>query len=84
MGESRKVTYQLSAEVISEVREAVNAGYASSMSRFVEDAMRQRLRDIRDERIRDALLRAASDPQVERDVAAVESVLDAIETMDEL
>ncbi len=84
MGESLKVTYQLSADVIHEVREAVNAGYAPSMSRFVEDAMRQRLREIRDERIRNELLRAAADPQVERDISVVESTLEALETVDEL
>ncbi|MDA3949543.1 MAG: hypothetical protein PF508_09960 [Spirochaeta sp.] len=79
MSESRKVTYQLSEEVVREVREAVRDGYAASMSRFVEDAMRDRLREIAVERMRERLRRAATDPLVARDIERVEAELQDVE-----
>lgn len=75
MSESRKVTYQLSDDLVQEVREVVRDGYAPSMSRFVEDAMRARLREIARERLRDCMRRAALDPMVARDIKAVEDQL---------
>lgn len=79
MSESRKVTYQLSDELVQEVREVVRDGYAPSMSRFVEEAMRARLREIARERLRDSIRRAALDPMVARDINAVENELNGVE-----
>jgi len=79
VGESRKVTYQLSEDLVREVREAVRDGYAPSMSRFVEDAMRARLEQIARERLREAVRRAAADPLVVRDISAIEAELDGVE-----
>ncbi len=75
MAESQKVTYQLSTDVVMEVRQAVEEGYAPSISRFVEEAMRTRLREIREERIRQDMEEASHDPQVGRDVAKAEVAL---------
>lgn len=79
MSESRKVTYQVSEELVREVREAVRDGYAPSMSRFVEDAMRARLQEIARERVREGVRRAATDPLVARDIAVVEDELNGVE-----
>ena len=79
MSESRKVTYQLSDELVREVREVVRDGYAPSMSRFVEDAMRARLQEIARERLRESIRRAALDPMVARDIEAVEDELNGVE-----
>lgn len=79
MSESRKVTYQLSEEVVREVREAVRDGYAASMSRFVEDAMWSRLREIAAEKVRERMRQAALDQRVIEDIALVESELQDVE-----
>ncbi len=79
MSESRKVTYQVSEELVQEVREAVRDGYAASMSRFVEDAMRARLQEIARERLREGVRRAAMDPLVAQDIEAVEDELNGVE-----
>ena len=75
MRESQKVTYQLSTDVVMEVRQAVEEGYAPSISRFVEEAMRNRLRAIREGRIKKEMEEASHDPQVGRDVAKAEIAL---------
>lgn len=79
MGESRKVTYQLSEEVVREVREAVRDGYASSMSRFVEEAMWSRLQEIASAKMRERMRQAASDQRVIEDIALVETELHGVE-----
>jgi Arc/MetJ-type ribon-helix-helix transcriptional regulator len=79
VGESRKVTYQLPEDLVREVREAVDDGYAASMSRFVEDAMRARLLAIARERLREDVRRAALDPMVARDIESVEDELKGME-----
>jgi Arc/MetJ-type ribon-helix-helix transcriptional regulator len=42
----RKATYQLSEQVIEEVRSAVSSGAAASMGEFVEQALRERLKEL--------------------------------------
>lgn len=81
-GESQKVTYQISATVVEEVREAVDSGYAPSMSRFVEDALRARLRELREERVRQSCMQAAQDRLVAEDVAEIESAFGVVDSDD--
>ena len=75
MSGSQKVTYQLSSDIVMEVRQAVESGYAPSQSQFVEESMRRSLKDIREQRVRESLGRAANDPIVTHDVARVSEVL---------
>jgi Arc/MetJ-type ribon-helix-helix transcriptional regulator len=76
---SQKVTYQIASDVVLEVKEAVERGYAPSQSRFVEDAVRRRLAEVRSERLRESCRRAARDPAFLDDVGRVERVFDALE-----
>ena len=80
MAESQKVTYQISSNVVDEVREAVEHGYASSMSRFVEDALRRRLRDLQTERVRERCRRAAQDPRLAAEIAQVEAAFERVDS----
>ena len=80
MAESQKVTYQISSSVVDEVREAVEHGYASSMSRFVEDALRRRLRDLQTERVRERCRRAAEDTRLAGEIAKVEAAFERVDS----
>ena len=80
MAESQKVTYQISSSVVDEVREAVAHGYASSMSRFVEDALRRRLRDLQTERVREHCRRAAQDARLAAEIAQVEAAFERVDS----
>ena len=80
VAESRKVTYQISSSVVDEVREAVADGYASSMSRFVEDSLRRRLRELRTEQIRESCRRAAHDERLAAEIADVEAAFEGVES----
>lgn len=79
MAESQKVTYQISSNVVDEVREAVEHGYAASMSRFVEDALRRRLRDLQIERVRERCRQAAQDARLTAEIAEVEAVFERVD-----
>ena len=80
MAESQKVTYQISSSVVDEVREAVEHGYASSMSRFVEDALRRRLRDLQSERVRERCRRAAHDTRLATEIEQVEAAFECVDS----
>jgi len=80
VAESQKVTYQISSSVVDEVREAVEHGYASSMSRFVEDALRRRLRDLQTERVRERCRRAAEDTRLAGEIAQVEAAFERVDS----
>ncbi|TVR61649.1 MAG: hypothetical protein EA426_03145 [Spirochaetaceae bacterium] len=80
MAESQKVTYQISSSVVDEVREAVEHGYATSMSRFVEDALRRRLRDLQTERVRERCRQAAQDTRLAAEIAQVEAAFERVDS----
>ena len=80
VAESQKVTYQISSSVVDEVREAVEHGYASSMSRFVEDSLRRRLQDLQTERVRESCRRASRDRQLATDIAEVEAAFEWVDS----
>ena len=80
VAESQKVTYQISSSVVDEVREAVEHGYASSMSRFVEDALRRRLRDLQTERVRESCTRAAQDTRLATEIEQVEAAFECVDS----
>ena len=80
VAESQKVTYQISSSVVDEVREAVEHGYAPSMSRFVEDALRRRLRDLQTERVRERCRQAAQDPRLAAEIAQVEAAFERVDS----
>jgi len=58
----KKATYQLSKQVIEEVRSAVSSGAAATMSEFVEQALRERLKELERDAIRQNIRSAANDP----------------------
>lgn len=79
VAESQKVTYQIASSVVDEVREAVGRGYASSMSGFVEDALRRRLLELRAEEIRQRCRRAAQDERFAEDIEQVEAAFAGVD-----
>ncbi|MDA3948744.1 MAG: hypothetical protein PF508_05905 [Spirochaeta sp.] len=65
---AKKATYQLSEKVIEDVRNAVSSGAAATMSEFVEQALRERLKELQREAIRRNIRAAATDPLYVEDV----------------
>lgn len=58
----RKVTFRVPEGVIEAVRTLVEEGEAASVSAFVEDALRMKLREVRRARLYAAYEEAARDP----------------------
>lgn len=72
----RKVSYQLRASVADGIRAAVEAGAAASANAFVEDAIVERLKELRRERLFAAYEEAASDPEYVAEMAELERDFD--------
>jgi len=64
----RKVTYQIDDQLLQAVRTAVEGGRAKTMSEFVQDALRERLKQLRRDEIRRRIESAASDSLFVEDV----------------
>ena len=73
----RKVTYRIDAQLVANVREAVENGATNSMSEFVEDALAGRLAELRRQEIRSRISQAGNDPLFEQDIRELVSALDA-------
>jgi len=69
-GTARKVTYSLPEDLLREMEAAVREGAAPSYSAFVAEAVAERLRRHREERLAAAFAEAAEDPLFLEDVAA--------------
>jgi hypothetical protein len=67
----RTVTYQLRAGVADSVRAAVDAGVAPDANTFVEDAIVERLKELRRERLYAAYAEAANDPEYTAEMAEI-------------
>lgn len=63
-----KATYQISTSVTEGIRVAVQAGVAPSASVLVEEAVRARLRELRQSKLYDAYAAAARDPAFRADL----------------
>lgn len=72
----RKVSYQLRESVAESVRAAVESGAAASANSFVEDAIIQRLKGLRRERLYAAYEEAASDPEYVAEMAELADEFD--------
>lgn len=68
----KKVTVSLDAGLVEEVQRLVNEGRAPSQSAFFEEALRRKLREIRREERRKALLAASKDPLFLADIEEIE------------
>ena len=73
----QKVTYQLDAEVLQAVRQAVDAGEARTMSEFVQAALEHRLAELRKSTIRANIRAACADPLFREDVGEVQAAYEA-------
>ena len=73
----RKVTYQIDERIIARVREAVDTGAADSMSEFVQDALAERLEELRRREICRSIQEAARDPLFVEDVRETSAAFDA-------
>lgn len=76
MESRRAVTYQLRAGVADSVRAAVDAGVAPDANTFVEDAIIERLKELRRERLYAAYQEAADDPAYAAEMAEINAEFD--------
>jgi hypothetical protein len=65
----RKVSYQIRASIADGIRSAVDAGAAPSVNAFVEEAIVERLKELRRERLYAAYEQAAADPEYRSEIA---------------
>jgi Arc/MetJ-type ribon-helix-helix transcriptional regulator len=72
-GATTKVTYSLPADLVEEVRCVVGEGAAPSYSAFVEEALRDALRQARDRLLAAEFEAAANDAQFVRDLSEAEA-----------
>lgn len=73
----RKITLQLSESVVEAIKAAVESGEAASANVFVEDAVRDRLREKRRAKVYAEYEQAANDPDYMHDLNADVSAFDA-------
>lgn len=73
----RKVSYQIRSSLAEGIRAAVAAGAAPSVNAFVEDAIVERLKELRRERLYAAYAQAAADPEYVAEMAELEGDFDA-------
>lgn len=73
----RKVTYQLDAEVLQAVRQAVDSGEARTMSEFVQNALQGHLAELRRTAIQKNIREACADPLFRQDVREVQAAYEA-------
>jgi hypothetical protein len=73
-GKARKATFNLRAEVLDAVNEAVTQGSASSKNAFVERALVRELQDLRRVERRKRWQEASQDPLFLNDIAELETV----------
>lgn len=72
----RKVSYQIRSSIADGIRSAVDSGAAPSVNAFVEDAIIERLKELRRERLYAAYAQAASDPEYMAEMAELERDFD--------
>lgn len=63
-----KVTYQIDDQILQDVRAVVDEGAARTMSEFVQEALKERLRQLRRAEIHRRIESAAADPLFVEDV----------------
>jgi hypothetical protein len=73
----RKVSYQIRSSLAEGIRSAVAAGAAPSVNAFVEDAIIERLKELRRERLYAAYAEAAADPDYVAEMAELERDFDS-------
>ena len=72
----QKMSFQLHASVAEAIRAAVRTGEAPSANVFVEEAVKERLRQRRRERVYASYAAAALDPSFRAEVADLERAFD--------
>lgn len=69
---SQKTTFVIKDEIVMQVKEAVREGYYKSMTDFVENAIKNKLNDIKKEKIRQEIIKASKDPLFLSDIKEIE------------
>lgn len=72
----QKMSFQLHASVAEAIRAVVKAGDAPSANAFVEEAVREALRQRRREKVYAAYARAAQDPEFMAEMVETDRVFD--------
>lgn len=71
-----KATFVIDDHVLEDAREYVKTNHLKSLSAFVERAMREELKRMRQEKIRAALLAAGNDPLFMADVMEIQQAFE--------
>lgn len=74
-----KATFVIDDHVLEDAREYVKTNHLKSLSAFVERAMREELKRIRQEKIRAALLAAGNDPLFMADVMEIQQAFEHVD-----
>jgi hypothetical protein len=74
-----KVTFIIDAYVLEDAREYVKANQLKSLSAFVERAIREELKRMRQEKIRTALLAAGNDSLLMADVMEIQQAFEHVD-----
>ena len=67
-----KTTFVIKDEIIMQVKEAVKYGYYKSLTSFVENALKNELRALKNAKIRKEIIEASKDPLFLADIAEIE------------
>ncbi|PIU28603.1 MAG: hypothetical protein COT09_04430 [Candidatus Hydromicrobium americanum] len=68
----QKTTFVIKKEIVMQVKEAVKEGYYKSMTDFVENAIKNKLEEIKREKIREEIIKASKDPLFLSDIKEIE------------
>jgi hypothetical protein len=73
----KKATFQIHASIVDAIRTAVQAGVAPSANALVEEAVKDKLRELRRARVYQAYAEAARDPAFIEDLDATTRAFEA-------
>lgn len=74
-----KATFVIDDHVLEDAREYVKVNHLKSLSAFVERAIREELKRMRQEKIRTALLAAGNDPLFMADVMEIQQAFESVD-----
>ncbi|MCL5771807.1 MAG: hypothetical protein M1479_06000 [Actinobacteria bacterium] len=67
-----KTTFIIKDEIINQIKEIVKDGYCKSMTSFVENAQKKKIKNLKKEKIKKEILEASKDPMFLSDIHEIE------------
>jgi Arc/MetJ-type ribon-helix-helix transcriptional regulator len=69
---NKKTTFVIKDDTVMQVKEVVKEGYFKSMTDFVESAIKNKLEEIKKEKIKEEIMKASKDPLFLADIKEIE------------